>query len=122
MKYIFVLSVVFCLLFLGFVIEMIRRRKISERYSLLWLILGLIMLLFSVFPKLLNGIASAMGIIYGTSLLFFIGFLFSLVFILHLTTVITKLDRKMTRLTQELALLKSQGEEARDDRPVDRSL
>lgn len=119
---IYVLSVVFCLLFLGFVIEMIRRRKISERYSLLWLILGLIMLIFSLFPGLLNGLASAMGIVYGTSLLFFIGFLFSLVFILHLTTVITKLDRKMTRLTQELALLRSKGEEAKDDRSVDRTL
>ncbi|WP_058301759.1 DUF2304 domain-containing protein [Gorillibacterium timonense] len=119
---IYVLSVVFCLLFIGSVVEMIRRRKISERYSLLWLILGFVMLIFSVFPKLLNGLASAMGIVYGTSLLFFIGFLFSLVFIIHLTTVITKLDRKMTRLTQEVALLKSQREEAGDDRPADRIL
>jgi len=119
---IYVLSIVFSLLFLGFVIEMIRRRQISERYSLLWLILGLIMLIISFFPKLLNSLASAMGIIYGTSLLFFISSLFSLVSILHLTTVITKLDRKTTRLTQELALLKSQGEEARDDRSADRPL
>ncbi|MEO3945585.1 DUF2304 domain-containing protein [Gorillibacterium sp. CAU 1737] len=103
---IFVVSVVFCLLFLGSVIEMIRRRKISERYSLLWFILGFIMLIFSLFPKLLNGISSSLGIVYGTSFLFFIGFLFALVFILHLTTVITKLDLKMTRLTQEVALLK----------------
>lgn len=119
---IFVVSVVFCLLFLGSVIEMIRRRKISERYSLLWLILGFIMLIFSLFPKLLNGLSSSLGIVYGTSLLFFIGFLFALVFILHLTTVITKLDRKMTRLTQEIALLKAEKEELTDARSVDRPL
>jgi hypothetical protein len=119
---IFVVSVIFCLVFVGFVIEMIRRRQISERYSLLWLILGLIMLFFSLFPKLLNRLAHAMGIVYGTSLLFFIGFLFALVFILHLTTVITKLDRKMTRLTQELALLQSREEEGRHACPTDRSV
>lgn len=117
---IFVLSIVFCLFFLGFVIEMIRRRRISERYSLLWLFLGFVMLLFSLFPSLLNKISQAMGVVYGTSLLFFFGFLFSIIFILHLTTVITKLDRKMTRLTQELALLKSRQEVAADDRHSDR--
>ena len=119
---IFFLSVIFCLIFLGFVVEMIRQRRISERYSLLWLILGFVMLLFSLFPTMLNRISQAIGIVYGTSLLFFIGFLFSLVFILHLTTVLTKLDRKMTRLTQELALLKSRQEEAADDRHPDRPL
>ncbi|MCL6458725.1 MAG: DUF2304 domain-containing protein [Gorillibacterium sp.] len=116
------LSVIFCLIFTSFVVEMIRQRRISERYSLLWLILGFVMLFFSLFPTLLNHISQAIGIVYGTSLLFFIGFLFSLVFIMHLTTVITKLDRKMTRLTQEFALLKSRQEEATDDHYPDRSL
>jgi hypothetical protein len=117
------LSIIFCLVFLFVTVEMIRRQKISERYSLLWLILGFLMLLFSLFPALLNALSKALGIVYGTSLLFFIGFLFSLVFIMHLTTVITKLDRKLTRLTQEMALLKArQEEEEHHGHSSDRSL
>lgn len=119
---IIILSIVFSLIFLFVVIELIRRRRISERYSLLWLFLGFVMLLFSLFPTILNRIAQWMGVVYGTSLLFFIGFLFLIIFILHLTTVITKLDRKMTRLTQELALLKSHQEVAADDCHSDRTL
>ena len=107
---IFALSVMICFFFLLLVLEMIRRRKISERYSILWLILGLLMLIFSIFPVFLNFISKILGIVYGTSLLFFIGFLFSIIFILHITTVITKQDRKMTLLIQEVALLKSSQE------------
>ncbi|WP_040948506.1 DUF2304 domain-containing protein [Gorillibacterium massiliense] len=120
---IYLVAFLFCLGFLLVTIELIRRKKISERYSLLWLLLGLVMLILSLAPELLDGISKALGIVYGTSLLFFIGFLFSLVFIMHLTIVITRMDRKLTRLTQEMALLKARmHEEDTDDRPVDRSL
>lgn len=104
---IYILSILFCVIFLGATVELIRRQKVSERYAILWLMLGFVMLVFSIFPGLLNSLSRAVHIYYAPSLLFLIGFLFSLVFIMHLTIVISKLEKKTTRLVQEIALLKA---------------
>jgi hypothetical protein len=104
---IYLVSVIFCAVFILITIELIRRKKLAERYALLWLILGLVMLIFSLLPGLLETVSRALHIYYAPSLLFLVGFLFSLIFIMHLTIVISKLHRKLTRLVQEIALLKS---------------
>jgi len=102
------LAAIFCLAFVFVTVELIRRRKIEERYAILWLVLGLSMTLFSFFPGLLDRFSRLVHVHYAPSLLFLIGLLFSLAFIMHLTMVITKLHRKITRLAQEMAMLKSE--------------
>lgn len=101
-------AALFCLAFVGVTVELIRRRKMEERYAILWLGLGVSMTLFSFFPGLLETVSRLVHVHYAPSLLFLIGLLFSLAFILHLTLVISKLHRKITRLAQELALLKAE--------------
>lgn len=114
---IYMFSVLFCLVFIGVTIELIRRQKVAERYGLLWLGLGIVMLIFSLFPGLLNMVSDAVGVYYAPSFLFTIGLLFALVFIMHLTIVLSKLHRKVTRLTQEIALLQArQAEEEKKER------
>jgi hypothetical protein len=102
---VYMLSVLFCLAFLFVTIELIRRQKLQEQYALLWLLLGFVMAGFSLFPRLLQIISNTVQIAYAPSLLFLIGLLCSLTLILHLTIVISKLHRRVTRLIQELALL-----------------
>jgi hypothetical protein len=102
------ITAVFCLCFVLLTVELIRRRTIEERYALLWLLLGLSMTLLSFFPAVLDRFSRLVHVHYAPSLLFLIGLLFSLVFILHLTMVISKLHRRLTRLAQELALLQSE--------------
>lgn len=104
-------AAVFCLTFLLVTVELIRRRKIEERYAILWLVLGLSMTVFTFFPGLLDRFSRLLHVHYAPSLLFLIGLLFSLAFILHLTMVISKLHRRTTRLTQELAILRSERPE-----------
>jgi hypothetical protein len=106
------MAAVFCLSFVFVTVELIRRRKIEERYAILWLGLGLSMTVVSIFPGLLEGLTRVVHVYYAPSLLFLIGLLFSLTFILHLTMVISKLHRRMTRLAQEVALLKAEGASA----------
>ncbi|NEW05366.1 DUF2304 domain-containing protein [Paenibacillus sp. SYP-B3998] len=102
---IYLLAITFCLVFLFITVELIRRQKLQEQYAILWLTLGFFMGMFSLFPSMLNQISRLMRIYYAPSLLFLVGLLFSLVFIMHLTIVISKLHRKLTRLVQEVALL-----------------
>jgi hypothetical protein len=107
------LSALFCLGFLVVTAELIRRRRLQEQYALLWLLLGCVMTGFSLFPQLLERIARTVRIAYAPSLLFLIGLLFSLAIILHLTIVISKLHRRVTRLIQELALMQERERKER---------
>lgn len=92
--------------------ELIRRRKIEERYALLWLLLGGVMALFSFSPGLLERLSRLLQVHYAPSLLFLLGLLFSFAFILHLTLVMSRMHRRMVRLAQEVAILKEELEEA----------
>lgn len=113
------LAMTFSALFMIGTIELIRRRKMDERYALLWLALSFSMLVFNGYPDLLPALARAVKVAYAPSLLFLIGMFFSLLFIMHLTVTQSALHRRLVRLTQELALLQSdrsqQEEECRTD-------
>jgi len=88
------------------VIELIRRNKLKERYSLLWLASSIVILIFSVSRETLHAIARSIGIFYPPSLIFLLVFLFMIVINIHFSTVISDLFEKNKNLTQELALLK----------------
>jgi hypothetical protein len=92
------------LLFL--VLELIRRGRLKERYSLLWLFSGAVMLVLSLSRDLLEYIARLVGIFYPPSLLFLIAFVFLLLITLHFSAVISGLSEKNKKLAQEIALLR----------------
>jgi len=110
---VYLAAAVFSLSFVFVSIELIRRQKLQEQYALLWLTLGVLMTAFSLFPHLLQWLSQAIRVYYAPSLLFAVGLLFSLLFILHLTIVISKLQRRLTRLVQEVALLEAHRAEER---------
>ena len=93
------------------VIELIRRGRLKERYSLLWLFSGIVMLVLSLSRGLLESIARAVGIFYPPSLLFLVAFIFLLVITLHYSVIISELSEKNKRLAQEIALLRLQLDE-----------
>ena len=68
------------ILLLVIVFELIRRRRLKEEYSLLWLLSGVVILIFSIFPNLLLTISQALGMFYLT-VLFIISFLFLLLIV-----------------------------------------
>ena len=88
------------------VIELIRRGRLKERYSLLWLLSGVILLILSSWKDLLDRIAGLIGIYYAPSLLFLFAFCFLLLITLHFSVVVSGLSEKNKELAQELALLR----------------
>ncbi|TMJ93332.1 MAG: DUF2304 domain-containing protein [Actinobacteria bacterium] len=93
------------------VLELIRSRRLRERYALLWLLTACVMLVLAVWRGMLEKIAGAVGIAYAPSALFVLGSLFILVVLLHYSTVISKLSDQNTILAQRLALLERELEE-----------
>jgi hypothetical protein len=90
------------------VIEMIRRGRLKERYSLLWLFASAILLILSVSRGLLEYVSFLVGIYYPPSFLFLLAFLFLLLITLHFSSVISGLSEKNKQLAQELALLRQE--------------
>ena len=92
-------------IFLLIIFELIRSRRLQERYALLWLITGGVILLLSVWRDALRLVAEQIGIAYPPSALFVIGFLFILAVLLHYSTVISELAERNVLLAQDIALL-----------------
>ena len=106
-----VFAAIASLVLLLVVLELIRSRRLQERYALLWLLTGTVMLGLSLWRGGLEKIAAAVGIHYAPSALFVLGSLFILVVLLHYSTVISKLSEQNAILAQRLALLERELEE-----------
>jgi len=96
------------LFLLAVVFELIRRRRLQERYALLWLLTGLIVFVLAVWRDGLGTFSSLVGIYYPPSALFVLASFFVLVVLLHYSTVISKLSEQNTILAQRLALLENE--------------
>ena len=94
---------------LGIIIELIRRRRLRERYALLWLLTGVVLLVLSAWRDGLNTIAGWAGVTgYPPAVLFALGLLFVIIVLLHYSTVISKLSDQNTILAQRVALLEAE--------------
>ena len=88
------------------VFELIRSRRLRERYALLWLATGVVLLVLSAWRGGLNTIAGWVGVTgYPPAVLFAVATLFILAVLLHYSTVISKLADQNVILAQRLALL-----------------
>jgi hypothetical protein len=87
------------------VLELVRRRRLREKYALLWILTAIVLLVLSVWRGAVTSIATALGVSYGPTVLFAVGALFVLVVLLHYSTVISALTDRTVVLSQQLALL-----------------
>jgi hypothetical protein len=100
------------------VFELIRSRRLRERYALLWLLTGLVLVVLSAWRGGLNTIAGWLGVRgYPPAVLFAVGLLFVIVVLLHYSTVISRLTDQNVVLAQRLALLEAEISERPTPRP-----
>jgi hypothetical protein len=94
------------------VFELIRSRRLRERYALLWLLTGLVLVVLSAWRGGLNTIAGWLGVRgYPPAVLFAVGLLFVIVVLLHYSTVISRLSDQNVVLAQRVALLEAELDE-----------
>jgi Uncharacterized conserved protein (DUF2304) len=94
------------LLLLLVVLELIRGRRLKERYALLWIVTGLVLLVLSAWRGGLNTIAGWLGVAtYPPAILFAVATLFVIVVLLYYSTVLSQLADRSTLLAQRVALL-----------------
>jgi len=101
---IFILLISF--FFTVFIIHFIRKEVLELKYTLVWIVTGLIILLISLFPQIVAFLAESAGIQTPVNALFLMGLLFALIIIFTLTVAISKISLRVTRLAQEISILK----------------
>ncbi len=96
---------------LAFIFELVRRRRLKEKYSLVWLMTALALLAVSVIPGLLDTFGKFLGIYYSPTAFFLLAFFFLTLIALQFSVVISKLSERNKILSQEIALLRQRMEE-----------
>jgi hypothetical protein len=107
------LAVPVCLVLIVIILELVRRKRLAVRYSLVWLGVTFAMLVLSLWNGLLDAIRRSIGAMNLSSTLFFLGILFSLVILLHFSIKISEFSQQIRLLAKEIGLLrqKVEGEE-----------
>jgi hypothetical protein len=90
-----------------YILEMVRRRRLREEYSILWLFGSALILVLSVKQDWLDRLAHMVGIAYPPSFLFLVGILFILLILIHFSIAISKLHQMNKKMAQEMAVMRN---------------
>jgi hypothetical protein len=110
-----ILAAIIAVAFMAFILELIRRDRLQERYSVIWFVAGLGMLAGAAFPGLLDVLADLMGVRDTNVALFSIVLLLLLGLALNFSVIMSRQAAQITRLAQERAI-----EQARKQAPAER--
>jgi hypothetical protein len=109
-----VIAAVLALLFMLLILDLIRRDRLQERYSVIWFVAGLAMLAGAAFPGLLGSVADLMGVRDTNVALFSIVLLLLLGLALNFSVIMSRQAAQITRLAQERAIERAKEQGARE--------
>jgi len=100
-----ILGLIVSVIFLGYLIYLIKNSKLKEEYSFLWFAVSFVMIIVSIFPQLLNFLRRFLGFSFIENILYFFSLFFLLVLSLQMTVQVSKLSNQTKTLAQKLAML-----------------
>jgi hypothetical protein len=103
-----IFAIVASIIIMLIVVELVRRRKLREEYSWLWLLTGTVIIVLVLWYDLLGFVTHLIGAITHTTTLFLFGFLFLMLISLYYSIQISKISHQLKEIAQQLALLKAQ--------------
>ena len=107
-----IVAIVGAVALLLIVFEMVRRRRLMERYALLWMLSAIVILGLAVWQDALNVLARQMGIISAPNALFFVAVAFILLLLLHFSAAMSRLSDQSKVLAQRQAILEERLQRA----------
>lgn len=106
------------LLFLCYIIIMLRNKKIELKYTLIWLFAGISFLAIAVFPSLLRLLSNLLHIVEPVNTLFLLIIFFILLILFTLTIALSRNANRVKTLTQEIGILKMELEKLKNHTPL----
>jgi len=101
-----IISIIVSMGFLFYVSRLIIKGKLREEYAIFWVISTILLIIFSFWREGLDIIAKAVGVYLAPNLVFTSAIFAILIYLLHLSIVVSQLHDKNKTLTQDLALFK----------------
>jgi len=101
-----ILTLVVAVMVLGLIFELLRRRRLREKYAVLWLAIAVVVFPLAAFPRIFDHIAGFVGVVSGVSLVLFLGLVMVLLICLHLSWEVSQLEEETRTLAEEIALLR----------------
>lgn len=99
-----IVAAVLAVLFMLLILDLIRRDRLLERYSIVWFVMGLAMLAGAAFPDLLELLARALGVRDVTIALFSVVLIILLALALNFSVIASRQSKQITRLAQQSAI------------------
>src|ERR1700749_3208452 len=109
-----ILAALLAIIFMVWILDLIRRDRLQERYSVIWFVFGLAMLAGAAFPGLLGSVADLMGVRDTNVALFSIVLLLLLGLALNFSVIMSRQAAQITRLAQERAIERAKEQGARE--------
>jgi hypothetical protein len=111
-----VFSILVSVATLGFIVELVRRRRLREEYAWLWILCGVAMTVLATWYGLVEWLGRLTGAVAPTTTLFLFALVFLVLISVHYSTVLSRLTEQVRRLTQELAILEAERRSEADSR------
>ncbi|PCE14951.1 hypothetical protein AUC47_02085 [Microbacterium sp. SZ1] len=110
-------GIAFALIVVTLIIVMLLRRQLREKYAILWLLIGITILILSIFPSLLIGLSAFLGVAVPSNLIFALSIVLLVGVTLHLSWELSQAEDEIRRVAEEVAILRTSVEklEARGD-------
>jgi hypothetical protein len=104
-----IIGMVGSLALLAFIFELVRRRQLKEEYTVLWVITAVVLFLLAAWEGLLRGVRNLIGAGSEASTLYFFGLIFVVALLMHFSVRVSRLERRVLAVVQEIALLGAAG-------------
>jgi len=112
-----IIMVIASALFLGFVVIMIKNKKIELKYTLTWLLTAVTFIVLSIFPEALVLLSQLLNIQEPVNTLFLSIIFFMLLIIFTLTLALSRNASRVKTITQEIGIIKMELSRLEKDRP-----
>lgn len=109
----------FAAIVLVIIVILLLKRQLSEKYATLWLVIGLALLIVSIFPDLLLGLTDLLGVQVPSNLIFAISIVLLVGVSLHLSWELSRAEDEIRRLAEETAILRADVDRLIDARRAD---
>lgn len=106
-----IVLIIITLIYLFFILKSIKSKKMQISLSLFWIFTGIILLVAAIAPNIFGNISNLLGFETTANMIFCITIFLAFYLIFNLTTMLSKENKKTTKLIQEISLLKNKVEE-----------
>jgi len=111
-----VVAILLAVLLLLLTLDLVRRKKLKEEYSVFWILLSALLVIFASWSDLLIGVTRLVGAYSANSIVFFFGFVFLVLVLLHISVVLSGSAEASKDMAQKIALLDAEIEELKRNR------